>query len=222
MTKVRWVRKALPGRDEGVIARIESLAERDDVKGDKAGVQWAKDMAWAAGGRGAGSRVATSHPRSAEKALQWLVTPEEGLRAHVTANAWKRRGPSPLFVVPPESPVRVQLGQRITLEVAAWLSPESVRAIFRAAQEQVRGKRPRTLSEKALLRFEFVDRARAKRAATEPTWEALLEQWKATPAGKRPKYRCKTWRQLRRSYLETEEALLSPGLKAPSRKRKRQ
>ena len=69
----------------------------------------------------------------------------------------------------------------IAVEAEGWMSPEEVAEHYRYAQRHVFGKTPRSLDDKSLAVFEFVNRNKERERSTivnqNKPWEALLREW---------------------------------------------
>jgi hypothetical protein len=80
----------------------------------------------------------------------------------------------------PQDPVRIHYTRSrrpelcrttITLEVEAWLPPEEVLEQYRHVQDEILGKRPRSLKRDTLAVFEFVNQRKGR------SWRELFEDW---------------------------------------------
>lgn len=80
----------------------------------------------------------------------------------------------------PQDPVRIHYVKSrrpelhrttITLEVEGWLPPEEVLEQYRHAQDEILGKRPRSLKRDTLAVFEFVNEREGK------SWRELYDNW---------------------------------------------
>ncbi|MDF2702369.1 MAG: hypothetical protein K0S10_1313, partial [Rubrobacteraceae bacterium] len=83
----------------------------------------------------------------------------------------------------------------LTLEVESWVPPEEVLKQYRHAQNELLGKRPRSLKGRTLAVFEFVNRNKGG------NWSELFETWNK----QHPRWRFKDPRHLNTVYTRAVE-----------------